>query len=389
MPTSAETPGPFATHFCIVSGQPIPNLAAALDSRPRPKQAVLLATAEMTLRAERLSKVLERCGVRPVVRPLTDRLNLACVGEDVERVLAELGGEGAVLNATGDQKPMSIAAYEVFRSRGLPAFYVETDNTLTWLHPQERPGFELESRLGIRDYLDAYGYEEVSRDAGQGDGDEGLTAMLVNFAAAGDRALRTLNRAAHEAKDNLLESRLKAGDLGSPQVLGFFRLLARHGVLELDPGSGRVRFVDEGRRAFANGGWLEQHVAAIVAAHRREWGVSELALNLQVRSATGVPNELDVAFLASNHLHIIECKTRAVREADDDADELTQMIYKLDSVRQVGGLVARAMLVSWFVVRPRHRSRADISDITLVSGSGLRKLPQHLAAWISERPVAR
>ncbi len=388
----AETLHPFTTHFCIVSGQPIPNLAAVLDSRLRPRQVVLFTSPEMSQRAERLCAVLEGHGVQPTLWPLIDRLNLARVREDVQRCLAEVGAEGAVLNATGGQKPMSIAAYEVFRRRGLPALYVETDNTLTWLHPHERAGFELESHLSIRDYLRAYGYQEVSRETGSAYRDEALTAELTELAASQDPALRTLNWAAAQARNTGGPVTLNSGQIRDRRVLTLLRRLDQAGVLAFDARSGSVRFPDEQRRSFANGGWLEQHVAATLSLNAAAWGIDEVAANLQVRADSGSPpvqNELDVAFLARNHLCIVECKTARPRGDDDDADELTQMLYKLDSIRKVGGLVARPMLVSWFTAGPRHRERAALSDIRLVSGEELTRLRMRLQAWVAARPDAR
>lgn len=382
----------FQTHLCIVSGQPIPNLAAALDSRLRPQRVVLLTSSEMGDRAARLESVLARHGIKACRWPLADRLNLARVRQDVETCLRQFGEEGAVLNATGGQKPMSIAAYDVFRTRGLPVFYVETDNSLTWLHPQEERGFELESRLMLGDYLGAYSYGETSRDSGKGYQNDALALHLTNLAGISSRGLATLNWVASEAREGLKSVRLTPGQLAMNGIRRLFRNLSQQDVLLFDDRTGIIHFPDEPRRAFANGGWLEQHVATILTAHRDAWGIADLASNVQVRTDAGnppVPNELDVAFLARNHLYIVECKTRQPRGDDGETDELTQMLYKLDSIRKIGGLVARPMLVSWYIARPWHKERAKLSDIVLVSGSALHNLPQHLEAWLRTPPQAR
>lgn len=152
-------PNPRA-QFCIVSGQPIPNLAAALDARLRPERVVLFVSREMQTQAQRLQKVLQRHGLYVHRYDLVNRLDLRQVSADVKTCLAECGGD-AMLNATGGQKPMSVAACRVFMEHGLPVFYVETDNTLTWLNPSHEPGFALATRITLIDYLESYGYRIV------------------------------------------------------------------------------------------------------------------------------------------------------------------------------------------------------------------------------------
>ena len=62
------------------------------------------------------------------------------------------------LNATGGTKPMSIAAYEVFRTFGLPIFYVHPEqDRLIWMHPSGRPAVDLANRLDLEPFLRAHG----------------------------------------------------------------------------------------------------------------------------------------------------------------------------------------------------------------------------------------
>ncbi|BCR03224.1 hypothetical protein DESUT3_02930 [Desulfuromonas versatilis] len=37
--------------------------------------------------------------------------------------------------------------------------------------------------------------------------------------------------------------------------------------------------------------------------------IHDCAMGLEIHSTSGTPNELDVAFLWNNRLHLIECKT--------------------------------------------------------------------------------
>jgi len=187
-------------HFCIVSEQPIPNLSAALDGRLRADRLVLLTSQEMATRAERLALVASRYGIETVKVYLRERLDLTQVAHDVERALDNAAdADEILLNTTGGQKPMAIAAYEVFLRRGHHAFYVDTDNTVVWLPPAKSERLVLDTRLGITDYLDAYG-AKVIRLRQDVDPRGALTEELVCRVSTFGPALSVLNGLAASAR---------------------------------------------------------------------------------------------------------------------------------------------------------------------------------------------
>lgn len=377
------------THFCIVSEQPIPNLSAALDSRIRADRLVLLASPEMAERARQLATVASRHGIEVRKVPLRDRLDLAKVAEDVERALDEVSdGSEVLLNATGGQKPMSIAAYEVFLRQGKRAFYVDTDNSLVCLPPhadRERIA-DIEPRLRIEDYLEAYGVE-VEALARKARDDGGFAAALVEgFSEFGD-SLAALNWVGYEARNDLRVTGIRP-DRHNKRAL---KLARERKLLSWDPEQGVVQFPDEETRRYVAGGWLEQHVFRQIEDHRHEWGVADVAYGVKVKVHGGealTSNELDVVFLAHNHLYLVECKTKRMQQGKDgeEEDDIAQALYKLHAVRRaIGGLAGRAMLVSWRPAQPYHQRRADVFDVRLLSGADLVTLPLKLQLWCAAR----
>jgi hypothetical protein len=373
------------THFCIVSEQPIPNLSAALDSRLRADRLVLIASREMQERAERLRRVAGHHGIESDLVVLRDRLDLAKVAEDIERALAaEPANHDVVLNASGGQKPMSIAAYEVFRRRNRRVFYVDTDNSAFWLPPADPGRIELETHLTIDGYLESYG-ADISARHSDADPHADLTAELLRNVERFGSALSVLNALAAKAVEGrqavLWEGRGRSDAI--PQLLKLFR---QHGLLEWNRESGAVRFRDRAAMDYVRGGWLEHHVYGLVAERREQLAIHDLARGVEVRfhQRDGeVRNELDVAFVADNHLFAIECKTRRYTvRPNDEEDELTAALYKLYTLgRNLGGLAGRMMLVSWNVARPYHRERAATLNIRLLAGGDLGRLPDLLAQF--------
>ena len=146
---------------------------------------------------------------------------------------------------------------------------------------------------------------------------------------------------------------------------------------------GVLTFADEDARRFSNGEWLETLVHSTVRQIQKDMPtIQDHSLNVQVYRQLGdreVRNELDVASVANNKLHIIECKTKGMRDDGDDT------LYKLESLRDLlGGLQARAMLVSFRPLRYNDITRAEDLGLALIGPDELKDLKTHLTNWFKE-----
>jgi hypothetical protein len=198
------------------------------------------------------------------------------------------------------------------------------------------------------------------------------------------RALGTLNWLAGSAERRLVSEPLADHQLRDDDLLDLLdrfeaaRLLRREGD--------RLVFRDEADRFYVNGGWLELYVFAEVlglrSAGRR---LQDLGRGVQViRESRGQPvhNELDVAALADNRLYIVECKTRNWPSAGE-AGPGAEALYKLDALGDLlGGLQAKAMLVSYQPLPDADRRRAADLRIAVCAGEDMQRLSEHLQAWI-------
>lgn len=145
-----------------------------------------------------------------------------------------------------------------------------------------------------------------------------------------------------------------------------------------------LQFTDEAARFFVNGGWLEQHVFAVANGLRKsEPAVQDVARGLQIQwRLGGSRNEIDVALLARNRLHLIECKTRVFRNKNENAG--AQALYKLDSLSEaMGGLQARALLVSYHRLSQAEAQRAKDLGVAVIQGRELTDLEARLRRWLS------
>lgn len=374
------------THLCLVSAQATPNLTPLLDPAFAPRRVAMLVSADMRERAGWLADVVRPRGIAVEEVAIPDAWDMHDV---CDRVVAWLDAQGnrssVALNVTGGTKPMAMAAQQAFAMADLPVFYVhqERDEVL-WLTPR-RPPMPLAGRLKLEPFLHAHGWQVLARPAlpQLTPALRQLTTELVLQVGSLEQALGRLNWYAHLCEvQRLLEVQVDERDLGHSGFMALADKFAAAGALTL--AGRRLRFADEDARFFCNGGWLEEHVAAVLGELRGRAGIQDLAANLKVRTldnrlrGDAGSNELDVAFLARNRLHIVECKTRSFRERHSAADA----VYKLDALTALGGLNTRGMLVSYRQLSDGDRQRAADLRIRTLVGSAVASLRDELLRWI-------
>lgn len=374
------------THLCLVSAQATPNLTPLLDPATAPRRVILLVSPDMAARAQWLEAVLGPRGISVQRWSIDDPYDVELVQtrvlELLEQERASVVAANIALNATGGTKPMSIATYEAFRAYDLPIFYVHPErDRLIWMHPAGAPAVDLENRLRLEPFLLAHGARVVrcSRE-GIPDALRSLTHWLVTKVGAYGKALGRLNYLANEAEGRLISPEMESSHLRDQRLQTLIDRFADAGLLE--PRGRRLHFADESARFYVNGGWLEEHVYDCLRALRRDLpNIQDLARSVDITRegprGDEIPNEIDCAYLAENRLYIIECKTRVWREGGADA------LYRLDTLGDIlGGIQARAMLVSYRPLPSYDLRRAADLGVQVCAGPRLPELPAVLRAWI-------
>ncbi len=368
----------FDTHFCLVSKQATPNLAPVLAAEFRPKKVILYVSSQMSREADSLAKVIKKYGIACEQMRADDAYDIGVIQNQLFTFLDTQSKQAIALNVTGGTKPMAIAAQQAFSMAGMPVFYVSPEsNDILFLDSKEK-SLSLTSKIRLRDYLDVHGFEvlgETIRSSPHSEKCNVLTSELIARIDVFSDVIGTLNYYAKEA-ESALETTIKHPPPGRAwtQLVAMFE---DAGILQLR--GNILRFTDTESRAYANGGWLEDHVFGIV----KQLPLQDQAINLRVANHSGAghaTNELDVAFLAKNRLHLIECKAKVFKENDKaGADAL----YKLDSLTSLGGLNTKCMLVSYRQLRDADKQRAKDLRIKTIEGEQLRTLKSQLQSWIA------
>jgi hypothetical protein len=378
---------PENTHVYLVSAQATPNITPALDALMQPQRIILLVSADMQQRADWLESVLRPRGIKLERWSIEDPWDIESVQMEVlellEKEQQQVVSKKIALNATGGTKPMSIAAYETFRVYDLPIFYVHPERDhLTWLHPTKRPAQELTKRISLESFLQAYGASidgQPQRNIPQKQCLEVAHTVVENLCRY-QKPLGALNRLASQARRSLVSPRIEREQETLMELIDVF---ARYGFLKCE--NKKLRFPSELDRFFVNGGWIEAWVFDQLRKLRKtDKSIQDCAYNINIkrtRHGNAVPNELDVAFLRNNRLHIIECKT--ANFTGGGGKDATGALYKLDSLRDLmGGLQARAMLISYRDLPGFDLNRAKDLGVHVCAGKQLLNLSHHFYPFI-------
>ena len=215
------------TQLILISVQAVPNITPILDERFKPRQVIMLVSDDMMQRSEYLEKIYKPRGIKVSRWKIKNPWDVEHIRQRIEDLLLENDFEHISLNATGGTKPMSIAAYEVFRENDLEIFYIHPElDRLIWMHPK-RPAIDLADRIKLKEYLYAYGATDVKEvhKGGVAASLRELSKELSNNIQNYEPALSSLNHYAASADNPRLTSKAtddKNGDYAFWDLVDLF-----------------------------------------------------------------------------------------------------------------------------------------------------------------------
>lgn len=376
-------------HVCLVHNTAIANIAPALAPEFKPEEVILVFSNSKRAQADNLAAVLKPTGIRISEWVIEDNRQIEHIRDSILNLLVSREREDLALNASGGTRPMSMAAYEIFQEFNKPIFYVhpETDD-ISWLHQRNLPQFNCANRIKLPAFLRAYGAEvtQIGERRGVPENLRILTQTLVQNAEILAKPLAALNWLAQRAESNLVSPPLNESQQQWQELQALITLLVKEGLLAYQ--NNRLYFEDEEKRFFVNGGWLENHVFSVIYGLRKNIPtIQDIGRSIEiVRTFKGeVKNEIDVAFLANNHLYIIECKTKRFGYTDQTETPGAEILFKLDTLKWLlGGTNTKTMLVSYHPLSPWDKQRADDLEIATNTAQYLPNLEKDLRRWITD-----
>lgn len=378
-----------AVHIGIIDQDPVRLITPLLDNRSECTHMVFIGDDAQREMYQRLNQVLEFRGIGSEFFEIPGTIYTSAIKQKIKQLAEQLKSrnEQVYLNASCGLRHRLLSVYEVIRSYNWPIFVVEPfSDSQCWLYPDDKPEQQVQDHIRISDYLTIFGarsefptheipapldakLHELGKRWASNALELGPGLATLNYLATTCRKEQKLDVALTEKQQGYKELDWLISDLVDIKLATY-----QNGILE---------FFNEDARRFSNGEWLENLVHNTVREIQDELPtIQDHSLNVQVyRESAGreVRNELDVATVVNNKLHIIECKTKGMRDDGDDT------LYKLESLRDLlGGLQARAMLVSFRPLRHNDISRAQDLGLALIGPEELKDLKTHLTTWFNE-----
>ncbi|OEF23529.1 Card1-like endonuclease domain-containing protein [Vibrio rumoiensis] len=378
-----------SVHVGIIDQDPVRLITPLLDSRSECCHMAFIGDASQKEMFSRLQSVLQYRDISSEFFEIPTAVNTSAIKRKVRELAEKLKdrGDDVYFNASCGLRHRLLSVYEVIRSYNWPIFVVEpfSDNQC-WLYPYDKPEQQVQDHIRISDYLTIFGarsefptneipapldakLHELGKRWASNALELGPGLATLNYLATTCRKEQKLDVSLTEKQQGYRELDMLISDLVDIELATYQ--------------NGTLTFYNEDARRFSNGEWLENLVHNTVREiHDELPTIQDHSLNVQVYRETGgreVRNELDVATVVNNKLHIIECKTKGMRDDGDDT------LYKLESLRDLlGGLQARAMLVSFRPMRHNDISRAQDLGLALIGPDELKNLKTYLTKWFNE-----
>ncbi|MBL4240531.1 DUF1887 family protein [Vibrio fluvialis] len=377
-----------AVHVGIIDQDPVRLITPLLDNRTVSRHIVFIGDRSQESMYVRLHTVLNQRDITSEFFEIPAGSNIADIKASIRELAEDLKQRklDVKLNASCGLRHRLLSVYEVFRTYHWPIFVVEPNSDrLCWLYPDGNKDTQVQDRITISDYLTIFGARgEFSEQNLPPQLDQKLYELGERWASNAlelGPGLATLNYLATTCrKEQRLDVELSDKQQGYRELNLLLSDLVKADIATYDKGI--LTFANEDARRFSNGEWLETLVHSTVRQIQDDMPtIQDRSLNVQVYRQLGdreVRNELDVATVVNNKLHIIECKTKGMRDDGDDT------LYKLESLRDLlGGLQARAMLVSFRPLRHNDITRAEDLGLALIGPDELKDLKTHLKNWFA------
>ncbi len=375
-----------AVHVGIIDQDPIRLVTPLLDDRTVSRHIIFIGDESQFEMYERLSSVLAERDITAEFYEIPNIVNTSVIKQSILGLAKQLKEKNVEvkLNASCGLRHRLLSVYEVFRTFHWPIFVVEPNSDkMCWLYPEGATDAQVQDHITIGDYLTIFGARGEFTDYDLPPQlDRKLYELGEKWASNAlelGPGLATLNYLATTCrKEQKLDVELSEKQQGYRELNMLLSDLVESEIATYD--NGILTFISEDARRFSNGEWLENLVHSTVKQIQDDLPtIQDRSLNVQVYRHLGereVRNELDVASVVNNKLHIIECKTKGMRDDGDDT------LYKLESLRDLlGGLQARAMLVSFRPLRHNDITRAEDLGLALIGPDELKDLKLHLTKW--------
>lgn len=366
----------FKVHVCTISDQATPNYVPILDLAIRPEIVILLVSERMQPKAVAFQAVLKHyCNeVAVEVIKIEDELELTALKDRLFDKIAALDipSEQVAFNITGGTKLMAIEAYMLAKDLECEPFYfVPESNEILFLNSRDSQK-SVPKNVTVEDYLQLHGYKiknnPTKRNAQKCQDTHALLVALMALSPMQRKSLTQFygiisSNNPQQMKFNLDKTSVHAS------LENIIYLFHDAGFLKYEEDT--ITFLDESDKKFVHGGWFEEYVFNVV---RSLEGIQDCLMNIEIisddqKDQRKTRNEVDVAYMKDNALHVIECKSKNYDSKNNRSNNDivgNGDLFKLETLQKLGGLYTKKIFISYLDVPKFMKDRADFSRIKLI-----------------------
>ena len=354
------------TIVSLVSDQTIPNVMF-IKANGDAERLVFITTEEME-KKQRTDWILKSVGIK--IPP--DKVEKIIVSEqsisEIQRKLREYPffdrNAEILVNLTGGNKIMSLAAYEFFKEKSLQnqnitkMYYLNLGgDKFDMVFPSEQKNCICSGHCNLKEYLTAYSIEEEKT--------EKLPIMKFEktwefYSKIFEPERNTIKIILKKINGNFDNYKKLPEQLSGNEKKDVFRLLKKvFGDFEFT--KPKIKYL--------TGGWFEEYICFLIKRGLK-LNNEQICLNLEIKdksvSGKAASNEIDVIFIHKNKINIIECKT-GLKDISGKSI-LGDVLYKQSALRKSFGLTAKNFLFLPNVLsgNERQKERAEVYGIGIV-----------------------
>ena len=353
------------TIVSLVSDQTIPNVMF-IKANGDAERLVFITTEGMEKRAK-TDWILKSVGVNSE-ESIEDRI-IVSEGSipEIQNKLSQYAvfdRNGEILvNLTGGNKIMSLAAYEFFKEKSLQnqnnirMYYLNVGNDkFDMVFPSEQRNCVDSYHCNLEEYLTAYSIKQEKAGKSPLMEFEKTQEFYANTFETEKNAINALHAGLSKKNKRFIDKYNKL-----PKELSNNQNISR--LFQKTFGN------FESNKAtihYLRGGWFEEYVYFLIKRGLK-LNEKQICLNLKIEdkslSGKAVPNELDVIFIYKNKINIIECKTGL--KSEGGVNILQEVLYKQSALKKGFGLTAKSFLFLPNVLSG-NKERAEVFSIGIV-----------------------
>jgi hypothetical protein len=354
------------TLISIVSEQTIPNILFILEQSDV-SRFIFLTTPQMEMKAKidaivRTARIAEK-SIQKLIVPAakTDKIQ-----EELDK-LQFSDDEDIFVNITCGTKMMSLCVFNYFKERGCKIFYLEIgQNSYIKIFPLPARQNKISIRLSLKEYFSAHDIQINFDNHVYGDLNMALKFLMGIY----DRYVEEIGFLVKLQNNKIIKKRFEKKHIinieeirkfydqemqVSNQPLFKFENISAL-LQEMNINAGEIHAKDI---HYITGRWFEEMLYLKIKQKIKD-DTSSLGTGITIKKKD-TENELDIALMYNNELHIIECKTRLPK------DLLKETIYKQAALAREFGLSVKAYLfVMQKIEEDAYIKRAAMHNIVLL-----------------------